>query len=208
MSKPLGSIWPWPPWQQFFFHQRKSRKTWFGPFCVSTSGQQKFGPPLWNPKYTTGPNIENCPKISFLPDITHVRMCILLTMICSVVANLTNSSIIPGQVIYLIDRKSNTLKFVHFSFQPQRGAYYQYYNLRYNPSAPFVCSGFLVSYRIRSAMKTTAPRTAPHLKYIQGIGIPNKASFEILAKKHGIELITTEWRSFVISKMSTTQLNR
>ena len=27
---------------------------------------------------------------------------------------------------------------------------------------------FLVSYRIRSAMKTTAPRTAPHLKYIQG----------------------------------------
>ena len=58
---------------------------------------------------------------------------------------------------------------------------YQYYNLRYNPSAPFVCSGFLVSYRIRSAIKTTAPRTAPHLKYIQGIGIPNKASFEILA---------------------------
>ena len=28
-----------------------------------------------------------------------------------------------------------------------------YYNLPYNPSAPFVRSGFLVSYRIRSAMK-------------------------------------------------------
>ena len=28
-----------------------------------------------------------------------------------------------------------------------------YYNLRYNPSAPFIRSGFLVSYRIRSAMK-------------------------------------------------------
>ena len=28
-----------------------------------------------------------------------------------------------------------------------------YYNLPYNQSAPFVCSGFLVSYRIRSAMK-------------------------------------------------------
>ena len=31
--------------------------------------------------------------------------------------------------------------------------YYPYYNLRYNPSAPFIRSGFLVSYRIRSAMK-------------------------------------------------------
>ena len=30
---------------------------------------------------------------------------------------------------------------------------YPYYNLRYNPSAPFIRSGFLVSYRIRSAMK-------------------------------------------------------
>ena len=28
-----------------------------------------------------------------------------------------------------------------------------YYNLRYHPSAPFIRSGFLVSYRIRSAMK-------------------------------------------------------
>ena len=28
-----------------------------------------------------------------------------------------------------------------------------YYNLRYHPSAPFICSRFLVSYRIRSAMK-------------------------------------------------------
>ena len=63
---------------------------------------------------------------------------------------------------------------------------YQYYNLRYNPSAPFVRSGFVVSYRIRSAMKTTAPRTAPHLTYIQGIGIPNKASFEILAMNTGL----------------------
>ena len=62
----------------------------------------------------------------------------------------------------------------------------QYYNLRYNPSAPFVCSRFLVSYRVRSAIKTTAPRTAPHLKYIQGIGIPNKASFEILAMNTGL----------------------
>ena len=61
-----------------------------------------------------------------------------------------------------------------------------YYNLRYNPSAPFVRSGFIVSYRIRSAMKTTAPRTAPHLTYIQGIGIPNKASFEILAMNTGL----------------------
>ena len=65
----------------------------------------------------------------------------------------------------------------------------QYYNLRYNPSAPFVCSGFLVSYRIRSAIKTTAPQTAPHLKYIQGIGIPNKASFEILAMNTGLNSI-------------------
>ena len=62
----------------------------------------------------------------------------------------------------------------------------QYYNLRYNPSAPFVCSGFFVSYRIRSAIKTTATRTAPHLKYIQGIGIPNKVSFEILAMNTGL----------------------
>ena len=45
---------------------------------------------------------------------------------------------------------------------------------------------FLVSYRIRLAMKTTAPRTAPHLTYIQGIGIPNKASFEILAMNTGL----------------------
>ena len=37
--------------------------------------------------------------------------------------------------------------------------------MRYNPSAPFVRSGFLVSYRIRSAIKTTAPRTAPHFVY-------------------------------------------
>ena len=45
---------------------------------------------------------------------------------------------------------------------------------------------FLVSYRIRSAIKTTATRTAPHLKYIQGIGIPNKVSFEILAMNTGL----------------------
>ena len=63
---------------------------------------------------------------------------------------------------------------------------HQYYNLRYNPSAPFVRSRFLVSYRIRSAIKTTATRTAPHLKYIQGIGIPNKVSFEILAMNTGL----------------------
>ena len=31
--------------------------------------------------------------------------------------------------------------------------YNPYYNLRYNPSAPFIRSGFLVSDRIRSAMK-------------------------------------------------------
>ena len=63
---------------------------------------------------------------------------------------------------------------------------YPYYNLPYNPSAPFVRSRFLVSYRIRSAIETTAPRTAPHLTYIQGIGIPNKASFEILAMNTGL----------------------
>ena len=63
---------------------------------------------------------------------------------------------------------------------------HQYYNLRYNPSAPFVRSRFLVSYRICSAIKTTATRTAPHLKYIQGIGIPNKVSFEILAMNTGL----------------------
>ena len=68
----------------------------------------------------------------------------------------------------------------------QNSLEHPYYNLRYNPSAPFVRSGFLVSYRIRSAMKTTAPRTAPHLTYIQGIGIPNKASFEILAMNTGL----------------------
>ena len=62
----------------------------------------------------------------------------------------------------------------------------QYYNLRYNPSAPFVRSGFLVSYRIRSAVKNTAPHIAPLLTYIQGIGIPNKASFEILAMNTGL----------------------
>ena len=76
---------------------------------------------------------------------------------------------------------------------------HQYYNLRYNPSAPFVCSGFLVSYRIRLAIKTTEPRTAPHLKYIQGIGIPNKASFEIHGNEHGIELNNAKWRSIEAS---------
>jgi hypothetical protein len=55
-----------------------------------------------------------------------------------------------------------------------------------NPSLSFVRSRFLVSYRVRSAIKTTAPRTAPHLKYIQGIDIPNKASFEILAIDTGL----------------------
>ena len=35
----------------------------------------------------------------------------------------------------------------------QNSLEHPYYNLRYNPSAPFVRSGFLVSYRIRSAMK-------------------------------------------------------
>ena len=68
----------------------------------------------------------------------------------------------------------------------QNTLHYQYYNLRYNPSAPFVRSRILVSYRIRSAIKTTATRTAPHLKYIQGIGIPNKVSFEILAMNTGL----------------------
>ena len=71
----------------------------------------------------------------------------------------------------------------------------QYFNLRYNPSAPFVCSGFLVSYRIRSAIKTTAPRTAPHLKYIQGIGIPNRSLFRNTGNEHGIELNKAKWRS-------------
>ena len=70
--------------------------------------------------------------------------------------------------------------------EKQTNRLHQYYNLQYNPSAPIVRSGFLVSYRIRSAMKTTAPRTAPHLKYIQGTDIPNKASFEILAMNTGL----------------------
>ena len=80
---------------------------------------------------------------------------------------------------------------------------HQYYNLPYNPSAPFVCSGFLVSYRIRSAIKTTATRTAPHLKYIQGISIPNKASFEILAMNTGLNRTNrkdkAKWRSIEAS---------
>ena len=79
----------------------------------------------------------------------------------------------------------------------------QYYNLRYNPSAPFVRSRFLVSYRIRSAIKTTPTRTAPHLKYIQGISIPNKASFEILAMNTGLNRTNrkdkAKWRSIQAS---------
>ena len=38
-------------------------------------------------------------------------------------------------------------------FTVYKNMLHPYYNLPYNPSAPFVCSGFLVSYRIRSAMK-------------------------------------------------------
>ena len=54
-----------------------------------------------------------------------------------------------------------------------------YYNLPYNPSAPFVRSGFLVSYRIRSAIKIFTKRTSLHMTYIQGICNPYKVSFEI-----------------------------
>ena len=57
---------------------------------------------------------------------------------------------------------------------------YPYYNLPYNPSAPFVRSGFLVSYRIRSAMKFS--QNVLHFiwhTYIQGICNPYKVSFEI-----------------------------
>ena len=52
-------------------------------------------------------------------------------------------------------------------------------------------------------MKTTVPRTAPHLKYIQGMGIPNKASFEILAMNTGFNRTNrtdkAKWRSIEAS---------
>ena len=73
----------------------------------------------------------------------------------------------------------------------------QYYNERYNPSAPFVRSRFLVSYRIRSAIKTTATRTAPHLKYIQGIGIRIKSLSKYWQWTRDWIDITKKWRSFL-----------
>ena len=44
-----GAIGPWPPFGQknFFFTIGKIWKTWFGPLCVSTSGQRKFLAPLF-----------------------------------------------------------------------------------------------------------------------------------------------------------------
>ena len=43
-----------PPYgKHVFFTIGKNWKTWFGPLCVSTSGQQKFAASFWNPKYST-----------------------------------------------------------------------------------------------------------------------------------------------------------
>ena len=56
-----GGIGPWPPFGKtvVFFTIEKIRKTKFGsPLCVSTSGQQTFGPPLGNPKYATGARLD------------------------------------------------------------------------------------------------------------------------------------------------------
>ena len=50
-----GAILPWPLWPKIFFLiLKKNWKTWFGPLCMSTSCQWKFGPPFRNPKYATG----------------------------------------------------------------------------------------------------------------------------------------------------------
>ena len=49
-------------------------------------------------------------------------------------------------------------------------------------------------------MKITAPRTAPYLKYIQGMGIPNKAFFELLAMNTGLNRTDkAKWRSIEAS---------
>ena len=46
MASPLAKI--------FFLHSKKIGKLGLAPLCVSTSGQQTFGPPYFeNPKYTT-----------------------------------------------------------------------------------------------------------------------------------------------------------
>ena len=52
-----------------------------------------------------------------------------------------------------------------------------YYNLPYNPSAPFVRSGFLVS---SFGDEISTKRSSLHMTYIQGICDPYKVSFEIL----------------------------
>ena len=46
-----GAIRPWPPFfllaKKICFAIGKNRKTGFGPLCVSTSEQQKFGPTFY-----------------------------------------------------------------------------------------------------------------------------------------------------------------
>ena len=54
-----------------------------------------------------------------------------------------------------------------------------YYNLRYHPSAPFIRSGFLVSYRIRLAMKFS--QNVLHYKWnTSRVYNPYKVCFEVL----------------------------
>ena len=42
--------------KKFFGHTKKIGKLGLAPLCVSTSGQRKFAPPFWNPKYATVTN--------------------------------------------------------------------------------------------------------------------------------------------------------
>ena len=53
-----GAIEPWSPLAKKFFSTiGKIGKLGLVPLCASTSGQRKFGPPLWNPKYATNHDI-------------------------------------------------------------------------------------------------------------------------------------------------------
>ena len=153
--------------------------------CIHSSSLQTFSCNSPTSKSYFKPYASKYPKISTLDSAVTLQSpdsspsFFLSFLISSSTRVSINHNSIP-HFITLFHRGTKELAFHH---------HHQYYNLRYNPSAPFVCSGFLVSYRIRSAIKTTAPRTAPHLKYIQGIGIPNKASFEILAMNTGLNWI-------------------
>ena len=41
-------------WPKYFWNSKKNWKTWFiPPLYEHHGGQQKFGPPFWNPKYAT-----------------------------------------------------------------------------------------------------------------------------------------------------------